>query len=90
MKHINVTVSGRVQGVYFRATTKEVADTLGVTGFVKNQADGSVYLEAESNEDTLNKLLTWLKKGPAAARVDNLKVEDGTCQFFEGFDIHRH
>ncbi|MDG1850558.1 MAG: acylphosphatase, partial [Gammaproteobacteria bacterium] len=47
MKHINVTVSGRVQGVYFRATTKEVADTLGVTGFVKNQADGSVYLEAE-------------------------------------------
>lgn len=87
MKHINVTVSGCVQGVYFRASTKEVADSLGINGFVKNQSDGSVYLEAEANEDTLELFLTWLKIGPATARVDNLKIEDSDCKYFGGFII---
>ncbi len=87
MKHINVTVCGTVQGVYFRASTKEVADSLGINGFVKNQSDGSVYLEAEANEDTLELFLTWLKIGPATARVDNLKIEDSDCKYFEGFII---
>ncbi len=87
MKHINVTVSGRVQGVYFRASTKKEADALGIKGFVQNQPDGSVYLEAEANENTLELFLTWLKIGPATARVDNLKIEDSDCKYFEGFII---
>lgn len=57
MRHINVTVSGRVQGVYFRASTKEVADSLGISGFVKNQPDGSVYLEAEGESEILDSFL---------------------------------
>jgi acylphosphatase len=47
MKHINIKITGKVQGVFFRASTKAVADQIGVKGFVKNEKDGSVYVEAE-------------------------------------------
>ncbi len=89
MRHINVTVSGRVQGVYFRASTKEVADSLGISGFVKNQPDGSVYLEAEGESEILDSFLAWLKTGPATAKVDNLQIEDSHCKYFKGFIISR-
>jgi acylphosphatase len=53
MKHWNIKVTGKVQGVFFRASTKAVADQLGVKGFVKNLSDGSVYIEAEGDEFAL-------------------------------------
>jgi acylphosphatase len=87
MKHINVTVTGLVQGVYFRASTKEVADNLGIFGFVKNLPDGSVYLEAEGEDDALEQLYLWLEEGPPAARVDHLQIEKGLMQQLEGFVI---
>ncbi|HNU41845.1 MAG TPA: acylphosphatase, partial [Cyclobacteriaceae bacterium] len=46
--HINILVTGTVQGVYYRASTKQKADELGIKGFVRNQPDGSVYIEAEA------------------------------------------
>jgi len=89
MKHLNITVRGKVQGVWFRATTREQADNIGVRGFVKNQADGSVYLEAEGDEDQLNTLLAWLGEGPTQARVDTLESSEGEPKNFSDFSITR-
>ncbi len=89
MKHFNIRVSGKVQGVYFRASTREQADRLGVKGFVCNEANGDVYIEAESNEDTLNKFLEWCAQGPARASVDQIKVSEGAVKGFTSFEITR-
>ncbi len=89
MKHLNITVRGKVQGVWFRATTREQADNIGVRGFVKNQADGSVYLEAEGDEDQLNTLLAWLGEGPTQACVDTLESSEGEPKNFSDFSITR-
>ena len=53
MKHYNIRIFGIVQGVYFRASTKMEADRLGVNGFVQNEMDGSVYIEAEGSAEQL-------------------------------------
>ncbi len=61
MKRIIIKVYGSVQGVFFRYSTRKVARTIGLTGFVKNMADGSVYIEAEGIESDLLKLLEFAK-----------------------------
>lgn len=89
MKRLNITVTGIVQGVWFRASTKEQADRLGVNGFVRNQDDGSVYLEAEAETAELEQLLAWLKVGPPKAQVEEVKVEESAGSGIEGFEIRR-
>ena len=69
MKHLRAIVQGRVQGVAFRAYTRDEAIKLGVTGWVANQDDGSVRVEAEGSEAALQKLLAWLHHGPPSAHV---------------------
>ncbi len=88
-KHISIKISGRVQGVYFRASTKEAADALGVTGFVRNEPDGTVYAEAEGEEETLNQFVAWCKNGPPHARVERCKVQEGPVKHFSSFVIER-
>lgn len=75
MKRIHAFVSGRVQGVFFRANTKEKADELNCKGFAKNLMDGRVEVIAEGKKENLEKLLEFLKKGPENAKVDNLDFE---------------
>ncbi len=75
MIRIRVIVEGKVQGVYFRQSTKEVADTLGLSGYVKNLKDGNVEVEAEGEESAIKRLIEWLKKGPPLARVTNLHLD---------------
>ena len=89
MRHINIIVSGKVQGVFFRASTKEFADQLGVYGFVRNEKDGSVYVEAEADEDTLKKFVAWCYRGPLHAEVKNVDVSEGALQNFKTFEIKR-
>lgn len=67
-------VRGRVQGVFFRAATQREARRLGLTGWVKNRADGFVEILAEGEEDEVKELLGWAQKGPSAARVDHVDV----------------
>jgi acylphosphatase len=86
---LNIKVSGRVQGVWFRASTKKEADRLGISGFVRNEADGDVYLEAEGEEAVLENLVDWLWQGPPNARVENVHFEEGEKKDFSGFDITR-
>ena len=88
-KHISIKVSGRVQGVYYRASTHEEAQRLGLKGFVKNEPDGSVYIEAEGDVVVLNALVAWCKQGPPAARVTNVEIQEGTWKGFTEFAVKR-
>ncbi len=71
----HIIVTGRVQGVFYRATTEETALGLGLTGWVKNRHDGNVEILAEGERTALEKLITWCREGPPMARVKNVSVD---------------
>jgi acylphosphatase len=73
-KRVHLIVRGRVTGVYFRAAAQREARRLGVTGWVKNRADGSVEIMAEGDEDQVKEVINWSHHGPSAARVDQVDV----------------
>lgn len=83
---IHVFVSGKVQGVWFRASTKTEADKLGVKGFARNLPDGRVEVIACGEKDKIAILIDWLKKGPSLAEVTEFSYEEIECQAFEGFE----
>lgn len=87
MKHLNIKIFGRVQGVGFRFNTKKKASDLGLKGFVKNENDGSVYIEAEGDEELLGKFVSWCEKGPSFAKVKRIEKEEGELQNFKDFKI---
>ena len=72
---IKVIIKGRVQGVFYRAETKNTADKLGIKGYVKNLPDGSVGAVFEGDSPVVTQMLDWCNKGPAASRVENVQVE---------------
>jgi acylphosphatase len=72
LKQIQLVVRGRVQGVYFRASTQREARRLGITGWVKSRPDGSVEIIAEGEEQAIRELYGWAQKGPTAARVERV------------------
>ena len=71
-KAVHAYISGRVQGVFYRASTYEKARELGLQGWVRNLPDGRVELFCQGPEDQVDRLLEWCKVGPPAARVDNI------------------
>ena len=75
MKRIHLFVSGKVQGVWFRARTEDRAKELCLTGWVKNLDDGRVEVVAEGEEDILKKLIEFCKIGSSESRVDNLEIK---------------
>lgn len=87
MKHYNITVSGKVQGVFYRANTQDKAKELGIKGWVRNEADGSVYIEAEAEKEKLDQLIDWCKEGPSRARVENVHYDVGEVVGFEKFEV---
>ncbi|HKK52991.1 MAG TPA: acylphosphatase [Myxococcota bacterium] len=90
MEHRHIRVSGRVQGVFFRAETQRKARALGLTGFVRNEPDGSVRIEAEGEAEALDRLEAWVQEGgPEAARVDRADSEPGAPKGFEDFEVRR-
>ena len=80
-------VSGRVQGVFFRAATEDAARRLGLTGWVRNLADGSVELVACGMEAKLAELERWLRQGPPRARVEQVQSRETELQSFSDFSI---
>jgi acylphosphatase len=76
MRRVRAIVTGRVQGVAFRASTVFEARAHGLTGWVQNLADGSVELEAQGDDDRVAALLAWCAHGPPAARVASVAVDD--------------
>ena len=87
MKKLIIHIYGIVQGVFFRYSTCKVARKLGLTGFVKNMPDGSVYIEAEGTSDKLKELLNFTKIGPETAEVEKIEHEYREAQHnFKGFE----
>lgn len=78
-------VTGRVQGVYFRAAAREQAARLGISGYARNRADGSVEVVASGADDALDELDGWLYHGPPSARVDSVTREALPAQDLRGF-----
>lgn len=87
-KMYGITVSGRVQGVFFRHNTKKTAQNLGLKGYVINLDDGNVEIVAQGSEENLKRFLEFCRKGPMFARVDDVKVKDEKpSNEFEGFEV---
>jgi acylphosphatase len=87
LKCKSITVFGRVQNVGFRYHTLQAANKYGISGFVKNQADRSVYIEAVGEEKVLNEFINWCKDGPGHAHVTHISIEDIPFMRIEGFSI---
>lgn len=85
--HYDIHVSGKVQGVWFRKYTKIEADKLGLKGFVRNEPDGKVYIEAEGEEALILDFIGWLHIGAPLSKVKNVAYETANVVGFESFDI---
>ncbi|MFH2105589.1 MAG: acylphosphatase [Parcubacteria group bacterium] len=74
-KGVILKIKGKVQGVFFRVSAQKKAQELGLTGWIKNEADEAVVLEAEGKEQELQELINWCQAGPEYAKVDDMKIE---------------
>jgi acylphosphatase len=83
---VHVVISGQVQGVWYRASTKQKAEELGLVGWVKNTSDGNVEAVFEGDESTVTEMIAWCRKGPPLAQVTDVKISrkrvGGTCTDF--------
>lgn len=83
MKRLEASVFGRVQGVYYRATARQQAQSLGLRGWVRNEFDGSVRVVAEGDEADLQRFLAFLEEGPPGAQVSRIETawQEATGEF---------
>lgn len=89
-KRVHVWVSGQVQGVFFRARTREEAVGCGLTGWVRNLRDGRVEILAEGSPDRIARFLSWCRSGPPMARVEECRViEEKPLGDFSEFQVLR-
>lgn len=83
----HVSVTGRVQGVFFRAWLQEQANELGVTGWVRNYPDGRVDAHIEGEEAAVQRLIKRLHRGPPAAKVEDVHLWDVETFDFDDFEV---
>jgi acylphosphatase len=86
-RHLSIT--GRVQGVFFRAWARDQAERLGVTGWVRNCPDGHVEAHVEGESGAVDQMIECLRDGPPAANVENLRIWNADTFEFDGFEV-RH
>ena len=89
MKAIDITVSGKVQGVFFRASTKDEALSCNVKGWCKNQRDGTVFIHAEGESANLEKFVRWCHHGPPMSKVAKVSTKDSQFSGMRKFEIRR-
>jgi acylphosphatase len=87
MKRMHVFVSGRVQGVFFRAETERVAREHGLTGWVRNMPDGRVEAVFEGNDTDVDAIVAWCRRGPKWSEVGDLEVAEEPLAGGEGFRV---
>lgn len=87
----HVKISGRVQGVGFRHFTRQNAQDLGITGWVRNERNGDVEAVLEGDKENVQKMIERLRSGPRTARVDDINVQDGIgdTESYSGFFVKR-
>ena len=86
---VRVIVKGRVQGVFYRGSTQQEAQRLGLTGWVRNLQDGSVEFVAEGPSDAIDALLAWAHRGPDMAAVSSVEVTDAPAHGGGSFEVRR-
>ncbi|MEO6510307.1 MAG: acylphosphatase [Nocardioides sp.] len=84
---VQVRVTGRVQGVAFRWDAQHEAERIGVTGWVRNEPDGSVLAHVEGEPDRVNDMVVWLRHGPRAAKVRDCSVREAAIAGADSFEI---
>jgi len=84
---IQIIITGRVQGIFFRAFVEDTAKELGIRGFVRNLPDGGLEVFAEGTDKALDELVERCKKGPSGATIDDIKVTRTRERGYERFDI---
>ena len=89
MKAFKIIIHGKVQGVYFRQSTKAMAQQLHITGWVQNNPDKTIEIFAEGNEDNIKTFIKWCHQGPPSARVLVVDAEEAALQNFTSFSILR-
>lgn len=87
MRAVEVLVTGKVQGVSFRAYAAREAERLGLAGWVRNRTDGTVHLLVEGEEPAVEEMLTWLGRGSPSARVHHLATVDTDPADLVGFSV---
>jgi acylphosphatase len=89
MPTVHLIIQGKVQGVFYRASARDKAEALGITGWVKNTEAGEVEIIATGSQDQLNEFISWCRKGPSKAVVTDVDVHDQEEQPFRRFTIER-
>ena len=89
MKCLKIKIRGKVQGVWFRASTQRKANELGIKGIVRNLSSGEVYVEAEGDKSILETFVKWCHQGSELSRVDQVEIFEIENQNFEDFKIVR-
>lgn len=87
MKNLKIHVRGKVQGVWFRANTKKIADKLELHGFVRNEIDESVYIEVSGDDKKICEFILWFQDGPELAIVESVTIFKNNIVFESGFNI---
>lgn len=82
--NVHVMITGRVQGVWFRATTRQKAEQIGITGWVRNTRDGCVEAIFEGEENCVKEMIEWCHRGPPLAKIENVEVKNQSLT--NGFD----
>ena len=85
--NVIIRVIGRVQGVGFRYSTQQIATSLSLCGFVTNESDGSVYIEAEGTTEQINLLIEWCRRGSSRAIVREVRYFTGTLMNYTSFRV---
>lgn len=89
MKRVRITISGEVQGVFYRKSAQEKASELGLSGWVKNLGNGQLLAEAEGEPAKVEQFITWCYRGPDAAVVTGVDTQNVPTEGESGFIILR-
>lgn len=87
--HLDLSITGEVQGVWYRKTAVERAVALGLKGYAKNLPDGSVRIEAEGSQQALDAFISWCRGGPPLARVQQVSSAIGKWVGYTTFETRR-
>lgn len=89
MATVHLLIKGKVQGVFYRATAKEVAEKLGLAGWVKNTKDGDVEAVATGTDEKIRQFINWCRQGPSKAIVTDIQITSTEEELFEDFKVVR-
>lgn len=87
LKHLNITVFGNVQGVFYREEAQRRAQELKISGFAKNMRNGTVRMSVEGESEELKSFVKWCWEGSDMSFVKNVRVYEGNLEGYEGFDV---